>query len=87
MNKREVESLMEQSINDLMKKLQEKKEKVLAGGGKKRIQAQHDKGKLTARERIDLLLDKDSFNELDIFVEHRCTNFGMAGKKCPEKVL
>jgi acetyl-CoA carboxylase carboxyltransferase component len=76
-------SLMEKSINDLMKQLQEKKEKVLAGGGKKRIQAQHDKGKLTARERIDLLLDKDSFNELDLFVEHRCTNFGMEGKEVP----
>jgi len=74
---------MEQSINDLMKKLQEKTEKVLASGGKKRIQAQHDKGKLTARERIDLLLDKDSFNELDLFVEHRCTNFGMEGKEVP----
>ncbi|MFA5563845.1 MAG: carboxyl transferase domain-containing protein, partial [Candidatus Caldatribacteriota bacterium] len=74
---------MEKSINDLMKQLQEKTEKVLAGGGKKRIQAQHDKGKLTARERIDLLLDRDSFNELDLLVEHRCTNFGMEGKEVP----
>jgi methylmalonyl-CoA decarboxylase subunit alpha len=74
---------MEQSINDLMKKLYDKTEKVKTGGGKKRIQAQHDKGKLTARERVDLLLDKDSFNELDLLVEHRCTNFGMEGKEVP----
>jgi len=74
---------MEHSINDLMEKLHEKTKKVLAGGGEKRIKAQHEKGKLTARERIDLLLDKDSFNELDIFVEHRCNNFGMEGKEVP----
>jgi len=82
-NQREVEILMEQSIDDLMKVLQEKKEKIIAGGGEKRIQAQHEKGKLTARERISLLLDEGSFNELDLFVEHRCTNFDMAGKEVP----
>ncbi|MDD3656044.1 MAG: carboxyl transferase domain-containing protein [Atribacterota bacterium] len=74
---------MEQTINDLMKILQEKKEKILAGGGEKRIKAQHEKGKLTARERISLLLDEGSFNELDLFVEHRCVNFDMAGKEVP----
>ena len=74
---------MEQSINDLMKKLLDKTERVKASGGTKRIQAQHDKGKLTARERVDLLLDEGSFNELDLFVEHRCTNFGMEGKEVP----
>ena len=47
------------------------------GGGQKRIDAQHDKGKLTARERISLLLDEGSFEEFDMFVQHRCTNFGM----------
>ncbi len=47
------------------------------GGGERRIQAQHDKGKLTARERIDLLLDEGSFEEFDMFVTHRCTDFGL----------
>ena len=47
------------------------------GGGPERIEAQHAKGKLTARERIDMLLDKGSFEEFDMFVQHRCTNFGM----------
>ncbi|MBN2395507.1 MAG: methylmalonyl-CoA carboxyltransferase, partial [Candidatus Atribacteria bacterium] len=70
-------------MHDLLGKLQEKTKKILAGGGNERIKAQHDKGKLTARERIDLLLDKDSFNELDLFVEHRCTNFDMEGKEVP----
>ncbi|OQY39663.1 methylmalonyl-CoA carboxyltransferase [Candidatus Atribacteria bacterium 4572_76] len=51
--------------------------------GEKRIQAQHKKGKLTARERIDLLLDKDSFVELDMLVEHRCSNFGMDKVEAP----
>lgn len=51
------------------------------GGGQKRIDAQHEKGKLTARERIDLLVDEGSFEETDMFVTHRCTNFGMDTKK------
>jgi len=74
---------MEQSINDLLKGLKDRTEKAIAGGGKKRIQAQHEKGKLTARERVYLLLDEGSFNELDLLVEHRCTNFDMAGKEVP----
>ncbi len=53
------------------------------GGGQDRIDAQHEKGKLTARERIDLLLDPESFEENDMFVRHRCTNFGMADKSFP----
>jgi propionyl-CoA carboxylase beta chain len=53
----------------------------LQGGGAERIAAQHKKGKLTARERLDLLLDKDSFREYDMFVEHRCTDFGMDKQK------
>ena len=53
------------------------------GGGAKRIAAQHAKGKLTARERIDLLLDENSFEEFDMFVEHRATDFGMADNKIP----
>lgn len=51
------------------------------GGGEKRIEAQHAKGKLTARERIDILLDEGSFEEFDMFVTHRCTNFGMEETK------
>ncbi len=58
-------------MNDLNKKLKAKKQKASLGGGKKRIDAQHAKGKLTARQRLDLLLDENSFEEWDIFVEHR----------------
>ena len=58
-------------MSDLNKTLKAKKQKALLGGGKKRIDAQHAKGKLTARQRLDLLLDENSFEEWDIFVEHR----------------
>ena len=58
-------------MNDLNKTLKAKKKKASLGGGKKRIDAQHAKGKLTARQRLDLLLDENSFEEWDIFVEHR----------------
>uniref|UniRef100_W5KG19 Propionyl-CoA carboxylase beta chain, mitochondrial n=2 Tax=Astyanax mexicanus TaxID=7994 RepID=W5KG19_ASTMX len=54
-----------------------KRRKALEGGGEKRTEAQHARGKLTARERVALLLDPDSFTELDMFVEHRCSDFGM----------
>lgn len=63
--------------------LQARKKKVLAGGGEKRIQKQHDKGKLTARERLNLLFDEGTFVELDAFVTHRCTNFGMENTEAP----
>ena len=53
------------------------------GGGQKRIDTQHAKGKLTARERLDVLLDEDSFEELDMYVEHNCIDFGMDGEKIP----
>ncbi|HLV06423.1 MAG TPA: acyl-CoA carboxylase subunit beta [Croceibacterium sp.] len=53
------------------------------GGGEKRIAAQHAKGKLTARERLEVLLDKDSFEELDAYVEHNCTDFGMETQRIP----
>ena len=55
----------------------------MAGGGKDRQEKQHQQGKMTARERIELLLDPDSFVEMDRFVTHRCTDFGMADKKIP----
>ena len=53
------------------------------GGGQKRIDAQHAKGKLTARERLDVLLDEDSFEEMDLYVEHDCVDFGMQDQKIP----
>ena len=62
---------------DQIQKLVERREKARQGGGEKRIEAQHAKGKLTARERLALLLDEGSFEEYDMFVQHRCTNFGM----------
>jgi len=51
------------------------------GGGEKRIDKQHEQGKFTARERIEMLLDEGSFEEMDMFVTHRCTDFGMQDKK------
>ncbi len=60
-----------------LEKLRIKREEALLGGGQKRIDEQHAKGKLTARERIALLVDPDSFEEFDMFVTHQCTNFGM----------
>ena len=62
---------------DKIKELIERRAAARLGGGQKRIDAQHQKGKLTARERLELLLDKGSFEEFDMFVQHRCTNFGM----------
>ena len=62
---------------DNIQKLVERRASARLGGGEKRIEAQHAKGKLTARERIALLLDEGSFEEYDMFVQHRCTNFGM----------
>jgi len=64
-----------------LRKLEELKKQAQLGGGKERIERQHKAGKLTARERIDLLLDKGTFREMDMFVTHRCTDFGMDKKK------
>lgn len=66
---------------DKVKKLIDLRLEAKLGGGQKRIDAQHEKGKLTARERIDMLLDDGSFEEFDMFVTHRCTNFGMEKTK------
>ena len=60
-----------------IKELVERRASARLGGGQKRIDAQHAKGKFTARERLDMLLDDGSFEEFDMFVQHRCTNFGM----------
>lgn len=62
---------------DKIEQLVARRAKARLGGGEKRIEAQHQKGKLTARERLALLLDEGSFEEFDMFVQHRCTNFGM----------
>ncbi|HAF54977.1 MAG TPA: methylmalonyl-CoA carboxyltransferase [Thauera sp.] len=70
-------------MHDIIRQLEEKREKARLGGGQKRIDAQHAKGKLTARERILLLLDDDSFEEWDMFKEHRCNEFGMNADHIP----
>jgi acetyl-CoA carboxylase carboxyltransferase component len=69
------------SQNPKLEQLRKLKERARLGGGPTRIEAQHKRGKLTARERIELLLDKGSFRELDMFVTHRTTGFGMEEKK------
>ncbi len=68
-------------VQPFPERLQELRSAALLGGGVDRIEKQHEGGKLTARERIDLLLDQDSFVELDMLKEHRCVEFGMASKK------
>lgn len=66
-----------------LQQLEEKRQLAYLGGGKKRHEKQHAKGKLTARERIELLMDPGSFEELDMFVEHRCYDFGMEKNRIP----
>jgi len=63
--------------NDKIDQLRKLKEEAKLGGGEKRIQAQHEKGKLTARERLDILLDEGSFEEIDMLVRHRSHDFGL----------
>jgi propionyl-CoA carboxylase beta chain len=70
-------------VHDIIQQLEEKRARARLGGGEQRIAAQHAKGKLTARERLGILLDEGSFEEWDMFVEHRCTDFGMAGNRIP----
>ena len=70
-------------MQNIIRQLEEKRELARLGGGQKRIDAQHRKGKLTARERIELLLDDDSFEEWDMYKEHRCTEFGMDADHIP----
>ena len=70
-------------MQDIIRQLEEKRAAARQGGGEKRIAAQHKKGKLTARERLELLLDSGSFEEYDMFVEHRCNDFGMAENVIP----
>ncbi len=70
-------------MNDILAELEARRIVARAGGGTARVAAQHAKGKLTARERIELLLDEGSFEEFDMFVRHRCTDFGMADASYP----
>src|SRR6202158_5229870 len=70
-------------MKDILDRLEKRRGEARLGGGEARIEAQHSKGKLTARERIELLLDKGSFEELDMFVEHRSSDFGMEKTKIP----
>jgi len=69
------------SVEAIRKELEKRREEALLGGGQERIDKQHKDRKLTARERIDLLLDQGTFEELDRFVTHRCTDFDMEKKK------
>ena len=71
------------TMQEIFRRLQEKREAARIGGGLKRVEAQHKKGKLTARERLDVLLDEGSFEEWGMFVEHRSSDFGMAEQKIP----
>jgi propionyl-CoA carboxylase beta chain len=66
-----------------LEELEARRQQARLGGGEKRIEAQHAKGRLTARERLQVLLDPDSFEEYDMFVEHACQDFGMAEQKVP----
>src|ERR1700728_5306380 len=68
-------------MKDIVEKLDERRASARGGGGERRIAAQHKRGKLTARERVELLMDRDSFEEFDMFVEHRSNDFGMDKSK------
>jgi propionyl-CoA carboxylase beta chain len=70
-------------MSDILEELKRRRADAVAGGGEKRVAAQHAKGKLTARERVELLLDDGSFEEFDMFVAHRTTDFGMAEQRYP----
>jgi propionyl-CoA carboxylase beta chain len=70
-------------MKEVLEELEIRRERACAGGGSARIEAQHKRGKLTARERLQLLLDDGSFEEFDIYVEHRCIDFGMEKTRVP----
>jgi propionyl-CoA carboxylase beta chain len=70
-------------VKEVVERLEKSRAEARLGGGTRRIEAQHGRGKLTARERIELLLDQGSFEEFDMFVEHRCNDFGMEKQKVP----
>ncbi len=70
-------------MKDIIDELEKRRDNARLGGGQVRIDSQHSKGKLTARERIELLMDEGSFEEFDMYVEHRCIDFGMEKQKTP----
>ena len=70
-------------MKDVLKELERRRDIARAGGGQARIAAQHARGKLTARERVEIFLDEGSFEEFDMYVEHRSTDFGMEKSKIP----
>src|SRR5687767_10242620 len=70
-------------MHEILRELEERRQQARLGGGEQRIAAQHAKGKLTARERLDVLLDPGSFEEYDMFVQHRCDDFGMSAQRVP----
>ena len=70
-------------VGDKIKELKDREAKTLQMGGEKAVAKQREKGKLTARERLDLLFDKETFREIDMFVTHRCVNFGMEKVEIP----
>ena len=70
-------------MQKMLEELERRRAAARLGGGQRRIEAQHAKGKLTARERLEILLDEGSFEEWDMFVEHRSSEFGMADQKTP----
>ena len=70
-------------MREILEQLAERRAQAWAGGGEKRIAAQHAKGKLTARERVDVLLDEGSFEEFDLYVAHRAVDFDMQSQKYP----
>ena len=68
-------------MEDILQELETRRTTARQGGGQRRVDAQHAKGKLSARERVELLLDEGSFEEFDMFVAHRCTDFGMDAER------
>ena len=70
-------------MKEILAELEVRRETARLGGGQRRVDAQHQKGKLTARERIETLLDEGSFEEFDMFKQHRCTDFGMDKQHIP----
>ena len=71
------------TVQEKIAQMNAKKEHLMQGGGQARIDKQHGKGKMTARERINMLFDEGTFVELDLFMKHRCTNFGQEKKELP----
>src|SRR5580658_8428974 len=69
--------------SSIIGELERKRDRAREGGGAARVEAQHTKGKLTARERLEVLLDPDSFEEYDMFVEHRAQDLGIGEQKVP----